>query len=100
MPLLNGLYVTVSGGAGVTGIIFRGLAAAICLLPPTLLMGATLPAISRWVESTPEGVSWLGLFYGGNIGGGVIGRLAVRFYLLPAFRLRVARFRSPSPANR
>ena len=69
MPLLNSLYVTVSGGAGITGILFRGLAAALCLLPPTLLMGATLPAISRWVESTPEGVSWLGFFYGGNIAG-------------------------------
>src|SRR6185503_16175888 len=57
MPLLNGLYVTVSGGAGIVGILMRGLAAAICLLPPTLLMGATLPAMSRWVESTPEGVS-------------------------------------------
>ena len=43
-------------GSGVTGIVMRGIAAAICLLPPTLLMGATLPAISRWVESTPEGV--------------------------------------------
>src|SRR5215218_9684395 len=82
MPLLNGLYVTVSGGAGVTGILFRGLAAAIILLPPTILMGATLPAMSRWVESTPEGVSWLGFFYGGNIGGGVIGCLLAGFYLL------------------
>src|SRR4026209_2788509 len=73
MPLLNSLYVTVSGGAGITGILFRGLAAALCLLPPTLLMGATLPAISRWVESTPEGVSWLGFFYGGKNGGGGVG---------------------------
>ncbi|MEO6237550.1 MAG: fused MFS/spermidine synthase [Vicinamibacterales bacterium] len=90
MPLLNGLYVTVSGGAGITGIIFRGLAAAICLLPPTLLMGATLPAISRWVESTPEGISWLGFFYGGNIGGGVLGSLAAGFYLLRLYDLTVA----------
>ncbi len=90
MPLLNGLYVTVSGGAGITGIIFRGLAAAICLLPPTLLMGATLPAISRWVESTPEGISWLGFFYGGNIGGGVVGSLAAGFYLLRVYDLTVA----------
>jgi len=82
MPLLNGLYVTVSGGSGIAGILMRGVAAAICLLPPTLLMGATLPAISRWVESTPEGVSWLGFFYGGNIGGGVIGCLLAGFYLL------------------
>ena len=90
MPLLNGLYVTVSGGAGITGIIMRGVAAAICLLPPTLLMGATLPAMSRWVESTPEGVSWLGFFYGGNIGGGVLGSLLAGFYLLRVYDLAVA----------
>ncbi|HEX9365845.1 MAG TPA: fused MFS/spermidine synthase [Vicinamibacterales bacterium] len=92
MPLLNSLYVTVSGGSGVTGILFRGLAAAICLLPPTLLMGATLPAISRFVESTPEGVSWLGFFYGGNIGGGVLGSLAAGFYLLRLYDLGVATY--------
>jgi spermidine synthase len=45
-------------------------------------MGATLPAMSRWVESTPEGVSWLGFFYGGNIAGGVVGCLLAGFYLL------------------
>src|SRR5512132_2796958 len=81
MPLLGGLYFHW-GGSGVVGILLRGLAAAICLLPPTLAMGATLPAISRWVESTPEGVSWLGFFYGGNIAGGVIGCLLAGFYLL------------------
>jgi len=81
MPLLGGVYFHWGGG-GVTGILLRGLAAAICLLPPTLAMGATLPAISRWVESTPEGVSWLGFFYGGNIAGGVIGCLLAGFYLL------------------
>jgi spermidine synthase len=92
MPLLNSVYVTVSGGAGVLGIIMRGVAAAICLLPPTLLMGATLPAISRWVESTPEGVSWLGFFYGGNIAGGVVGSLLAGFYLLRVYDLAVATF--------
>jgi spermidine synthase len=92
MPLLNGLYVTVSGGAGVSGILMRGVAAAICLLPPTLLMGATLPAMSRWVESTPEGVSWLGFFYGGNIGGGVLGSLLAGFYLLRVFDVAIATY--------
>jgi spermidine synthase len=81
MPLLNSAYTSL-GGEGITGILLRGLTAGICLLPPTLLMGATLPAISRWVESTPEGVSWLGFFYGGNIGGGVLGSLLAGFYLL------------------
>jgi spermidine synthase len=92
MPLLNSVYVTVSGGAGIFGIVMRGIAAAICLLPPTLLMGATLPAISRWVESTPEGVSWLGFFYGGNIAGGVLGSLLAGFYLLRVYDLAVATF--------
>jgi spermidine synthase len=81
MPLLGGLYFHWGGG-GITGILLRGVAASICLLPPTLAMGATLPAMSRWVESTPEGVSWLGFFYGGNIAGGVVGCLLAGFYLL------------------
>src|SRR5262245_55115773 len=81
MPLLGGVYFTL-GGTGIVGILMRGLAASICLLPPTLMMGATLPAMSRWVESSPEGVSWLGFFYGGNIAGGVIGCLTAGFYLL------------------
>jgi len=90
MPLLNSMYLTVSGGAGIFGIVMRGVAAAIILLPPTLLMGATLPAVSRWVESTPEGMSWLGFFYGGNIGGGVVGSLLAGFYLLRVYDLMVA----------
>src|SRR2546423_8621206 len=69
MPLINGVY-TAWAGSGFVGLLLRGIIAAICLLPPTFLMGATLPAISRWVETTPRGVSWLGFFYGGNIRGG------------------------------
>ena len=47
-----------------------------------MLMGATLPAVARWVRATPDGVSWLGFFYGGNTGGAVIGSLLAGFYLL------------------
>src|SRR5213078_2154202 len=68
---------------GMSGVFLRGLFCAVCLLPPTLLMGATLPAIARWVETTPEGVSWLGFFYGGNIAGAVVGCLLAGFVLLP-----------------
>lgn len=91
MPVVNSLYDAWAPG-GVAGIFVRGIFAAICLLPPTLLMGATLPAISRWVESTPEGVSWLGFFYGGNIGGGVLGSLLAGFYLLRVYDLGIATY--------
>ena len=58
MPLVSGIY-TAWAGTGTASIFIRALAAGICLLPPTILMGATLPAMSRWVETTPQGVAWL-----------------------------------------
>jgi spermidine synthase len=91
MPLVGGIY-TAWGGEGMFGIIFRAIVAGICLLPPTMLMGATLPAISRWVKATPEGVSWLGFFYGGNIAGGVGGCVLAGFYLLRQFDVATATF--------
>ncbi|MBA3885291.1 MAG: fused MFS/spermidine synthase [Acidobacteria bacterium] len=91
MPLLAGLY-TSWAGTGVVSILIRGLAAAICLLPPTILMGATLPAISRWVKSSPDGVAWLGYFYGGNIAGGVMGCLLAGFYLLRVHDVAIATY--------
>src|SRR5207249_11190967 len=88
---VSGIY-TAGAGSGLAGVIFRGVIAGICLLPPTMLMGATLPAISRWVKATPEGVAWLGFFYGGNIAGGVAGSLAAGFYLLRVFDVYTATF--------
>lgn len=77
-------------GPGFTGILLRGLLCGVLLLPPTVLMGATLPAVARWVDSTPQGVSWLGFFYGGNIAGAVVGALASGFYLLRVFDMATA----------
>jgi spermidine synthase len=81
MPYAGGMYFAIAVH-GMSGLFLRGLFCALCLLPPTLLMGATLPAIARWVETTPEGVAWLGFFYGGNIAGAVFGCLLAGFYLL------------------
>jgi spermidine synthase len=81
MPFIGGEY-TAWAGSGVVGFLMRGVAAGICLLPPTMLMGATLPAMARWVENSPKGVAWLGFFYGGNTAGAVIGSLLAGFYLL------------------
>jgi spermidine synthase len=91
VPLVGGIY-TAWAGSGLAGLLLRGLAAGICLLPPTVLMGATLPALSRWVESTPAGVSWLGFFYASNTGGAVLGCLLAGFYLLRVHDMPTATF--------
>jgi spermidine synthase len=91
LPLLDHLYVIVGGG-GLFGILMRAAVAAVCLLPPTLLLGASLPAIARYVESSPHDVSWLGYFYGGNIFGAVFGCLLAGFYLLRVFDMPTATY--------
>src|SRR5206468_11063479 len=89
MPLVSRLYTAVDGG-GQASVALRAMVCVVLLLPPTLLMGATLPAMSRYVQATPRGMSWLGFFYGGNIVGAVVGCLTAGFYLLPTFDLSTA----------
>ena len=91
MPYVEQVYARYAGH-GLAGILLRGAVAGVCLLPPTLLMGATLPAIARWVETDPEGVSWLGFFYGGNIAGAVFGCLLAGFYLLRVHDMATATY--------
>jgi spermidine synthase len=91
MPLAAGVYTAWSGD-GWRGFLLRGVIAGGCLLPPTLLMGATLPALARSVEATPDGVSWLGFFYGGNIAGAVFGCLLSGFYLLREYDVATATY--------
>src|SRR5689334_9950133 len=91
MPAAGGFYAQ-HVGSGLGGILLRGVLCGLLLLPPTLLMGATLPAIARWVEATPRGVSWLGFFYGGNIVGAVAGSLLAGFYLLRLYDMATATY--------
>ena len=77
---------------GLSGMLVRGVIAALCLLPPTILMGASLPAIVRWFEGTPKGASRWALLYGANTAGAVFGCLLAGFYLLRLFDLEVASF--------
>lgn len=91
IPMLDSLYAAIARH-GMEGVALRAVVAGICLLPPTFLMGASLPAIARWVESTPQGVSWLGFLYGGNIAGAVFGCLLAGFYLLRVFDMAIATY--------
>jgi spermidine synthase len=79
-------------GQGLPGFFCRGLVCGACLFPATVLMGATLPALARSVDTTPGGVSWLGLFYGANTVGAVMGCLLTGFYLLPFHDMHTAAY--------
>src|SRR5208283_1577281 len=91
IPYLDKIYAAVASH-GLQGIALRAVFAAVCLIIPTLLMGASLPAMSRWVEATPEGVSWLGFLYGGNLTGAVTGCLLAGFSLLRVFDMPTATY--------
>ncbi|MDO8539453.1 MAG: fused MFS/spermidine synthase [Opitutaceae bacterium] len=91
MPVMSRIYLNLVGH-GMPGILLRASVCAACLLPPTVLMGATLPAIARWVRGTPRGISWLGFFYGGNTVGAVAGCLLAGFYLLRVHDVAVATY--------
>jgi spermidine synthase len=89
------IYAAIELGIGVLGILVLlwmpsvgRFPAAISLLPPTLLMGATLPALARQIRSTPG----LGLLYVSNIAGGVVGCLISGFYLLRNYDVAVATY--------
>ena len=53
VPLVARIYIA-GAASGTAGLVLRGVVAAACLLPPTILMGASLPAISRAVENSPN----------------------------------------------
>lgn len=91
MPLVQSVYTSVVGH-GISALLLRGVLAALCLLPPTVMMGATLPAVARWVRTTPRGVSWLGYFYGANTLGAVLGCLLAGFYLLRVHDMPIATY--------
>src|SRR5262249_52843848 len=91
MPYVDRLYAA-SVGHGLPGILLRGATCVVCLLPPTLLMGASLPAIARWLGPSLRGASRLGLLYGVNIAGAVAGCLFAGFYLLRVHDLATASY--------
>ncbi len=84
IPLVERVYTAWSG------FLLRGAVAAACLLLPTMLMGATLPALAR--AAGQKGVRWLGLLYGSNIAGAVLGCVLSGFYLLPKYDTATATY--------
>jgi len=92
--LLSDLYVALAGQWFVSpflSVSLRFLLSAAVLLPPTVLMGGTLPVLTRFATRSLvqlEGaVSWL---YFLNSAGAVFGTLLAGFYLIPTYGLGVS----------
>lgn len=67
-------------------LTWRALLAALLLLPPSLLMGATLPCLIRHVARTRvRGDRGFAALYGANTLGACAGTLAAWFWALPSF---------------
>jgi spermidine synthase len=91
LPSVDQVYSRLAG-RGAADLFLRGVVAALFLLLPAMLMGATLPAIARWVETSSRGMSWLGLCYAGNLAGAVAGCLVAGFYLLRVHDMATASY--------
>lgn len=89
-------YAAIEIGVAICGVlvlfamplVVSRAVAAIILIPPTLLMGATLPVLSRCADDTAS----LGFLYGTNIAGAVSGCLLAGFYLLREFDVAAATY--------
>jgi spermidine synthase len=91
LPAVRYIYVGLFG-YGAMGIALRAVIATVLLIPPTALMGATLPALARRYSSGRRGMSGLAGLYAANIIGAVLGSLLSAFYLLAVWDVWVATF--------
>ncbi len=90
LPFVRSVYAGAAGH-GPLGIALRACIAAILILPPTALMGATLPAIARrYAHDAAESRSRLAGLYAANTLGAVLGCLLAGFYLLAVWDVWVA----------
>jgi len=89
LPRVETVYLAAVG-YGLGGVLLRAVVCIACLLPPTMLMGATLPAVARWVGTTRTGVAQTGVLYAANTIGAVVGVLTASFYLLRVYDTVVA----------
>src|SRR2546425_7086580 len=81
---------------GMAALVARGAVSAVCLVLPTLLMGASFPAIARWVEGTSKPIAWMGALYSANVAGVVVGCVVAGFYLLRVYDMAIATYAAVS----
>jgi spermidine synthase len=92
--ILLARWIYIFGGGSqhlgtVTGSLLRIVLATLVLGLPTFLMGGTLPAVTRAVEQTEDrGRRLLGVLYGANTLGAVLGALTTTFFSIEVLGIR------------
>jgi spermidine synthase len=83
-PILSHIYSTSYVDSPATYQVIRATIAFVILLPPTILMGATLPLVVQQFAVSPHTLgARFGHFYAVNTAGAVFGTLLAGFLLLP-----------------
>lgn len=92
LSLVRWLYLSTGGIAAlgqVTATLLQLLLATLVLAPPCLLMGGSLPAAFKWVETDQDQQRGsLGVLYGVNTLGALAGVLLSTFWLLEHWGIR------------
>lgn len=92
LSLVRSLYLS-TGGIAALGVVpatlLQILLATVVLAPPCLLMGGSLPAAFKWVETDQDAQRGsLGVLYGVNTLGALAGVLLSTFWLLELWGIR------------
>ena len=87
--LYGPIYRALAGHA-VMLFVARGVLVSLVILPPTILMGSTLPLFCRqFVHNDARVANCVGMLYGVNTLGAAIGCAAAGLFLLPTLGLRL-----------
>jgi spermidine synthase len=82
-PLFRIIYQSIDPSFYAFSLL-RFFVCGIILLVPTTLMGATLPVLSKYFVERPTHLGWtVGMLYGVNTFGAVLGSFAAGFVLIP-----------------
>ncbi|MBL8911169.1 MAG: fused MFS/spermidine synthase [Archangium sp.] len=85
MSQLGSLFAVLDPGVGAGALALRFGVAVVVLLPPTFLMGATLPFVcAAMLEDDEQAGRGAALIYGLNTVGACLGAYVLTFLLLPA----------------
>ena len=87
--LYGPIYRALAGHAVIL-FVARGVLVSLVILPPTILMGSTLPLFCRqFVRSDARVANSVGMLYGVNTLGAAVGCAAAGLFLLPTLGLRL-----------